>query len=84
MLRRILYLVHLCPCPGLYPFMSYLCNPFLTFNLIFILINHIISLKQKHLFFVHFLEYLILVLDDNMDKKVLNFQIAKIQPHGIA
>ena len=26
------------------------------------------SLKQTHLFFEHFLEYLILILDDNMDE----------------
>ena len=32
----------------------------------FILINHIISLKQTHLFFADILEHLILVLDDNM------------------
>ena len=39
------------------------------FTLIFSTINHIISLKQRHLIFTHFLEYLILVLDDNMDEK---------------
>ena len=49
--------------------MSYLCNLFLIFSLIFIVINHMISLKQTHLFFVCFLEYLQLLLDDNVDEK---------------
>ena len=29
----------------------------------------LISLKRTHLFFARFLEYLILVLDDNMDEE---------------
>ena len=65
-LRKILYLVYLCPCLGLDLFMSYLCDQFFTFSLIFILINHITSFKQRH-FSVHFLEYLLLFLDDNVD-----------------
>ena len=40
---------------------------FFIFSPISITINHTISLKQTHLLFVHFLEYLILVLDDNMN-----------------
>ena len=35
----------------------------------FIIVNLEISLKQTHLFFAYFLEYLILSLDDNMDEK---------------
>ena len=42
---------------------------FSIFTLIFIINNHIISLKQTHLFFAHFLEHLKLVLDDNMDEE---------------
>ena len=38
--------------------MSYLFDLFFIFTLIIIAINHIISLKQSHLFFPHFLEYL--------------------------
>ena len=59
--RHILYLVYLCPCLGLS--MSYLCDLFF----IFIAINHI-NLKT-YLFFVHFSEYLVLFLDDNVDKE---------------
>ena len=68
-LRHILYLVYLCPCLGLVLFISYLCGLFFIFSLSFIIINQTISLKQTHLFFAHFLEYLILVLDDNMNEE---------------
>ena len=68
-LRYCLYLVYLYPCLGLILFMSYLCDPFFIFSLIFIIIIHIISLKQTRWFFAHFLEHLILVLDDNMDEE---------------
>ena len=46
-----------------------LSDVFRFFNLNFIVINHITSLKQTHLFFVHFLDYLPLFLDDNMNKE---------------
>ena len=47
--------------------MLYLCDHyFFIFSLIFSIIIHIISLKQTNLFVAHFLEYLILVLDDDM------------------
>ena len=54
--------------------MSYL------FNVLFILIaiNYLTSLKQTHLFFVHFLEYHIWI------KKVNHFQTAKVQPNSVA
>ena len=45
-----------------------LSDVFRFFNLTFIVINHISSLKQTHLFFVHFLDYLPLFLDDDMNK----------------
>ena len=35
----------------------------------FIVINYITSLRQTYLLFVRFLEYLLLFLDDNVDKK---------------
>ena len=59
-LRRILYLVHICPwlCSGL--FMSYLCDLFFIFSFMFFIINHINSNKQMHMFFVHISEHLIL------------------------
>ena len=49
--------------------MSYICDLFFIFSLIFIVINHITSLKQAKLFFVIFLEYLLLPLDDNVDEE---------------
>ena len=49
--------------------MSFLCNPFFTFGLIFILNDHTIGLKQTHLCFARFSEYLIIVLDDNMNEE---------------
>ena len=49
-----LHLVYLCPCFGLVLFLSYLwCNPFFIFSLIFIIVNHMISLKQTRLFFAY-------------------------------
>ena len=44
-----------------------LCDLFFIFTHIFIIINH--TLKQTHLFLAHFLGYLKLVLDDNVDEK---------------
>ena len=64
-----LYLVYLCPCLGLSLFMSYLCDLFFIFSLRFIVINHITSFKQTYLFFVYFLEYFLLLLDDNVDEE---------------
>ena len=82
--RHILYLVYSCPCLGLGLFVLYLCDLFFFFSLIFIVSNHITSLKQMHLFFVQFLEYLPLFLDNNVDKKANNFQIAKVQSQCVA
>ena len=67
-LKHILYSVYLCPCLGLGLFMLYLCYLFFIFSLIFIFINHVTPLKQTRLFFVHFLQYLWLCLDDSMDE----------------
>ena len=50
--------------PGL--FMSHLCDLFVSFSLIFIAITHVTSLKQTDLLFVHFLEYVLLFLDDKV------------------
>ena len=68
-LGHILYLVYLCLFLGLGLLMLYLCDLFLIFNLIFISINHITSLKQMHLAFVQFLKYLVLFLDENVDEE---------------
>ena len=68
-LKHILYLPYLSPCLGLGLFMSYLCDLFFIVSLIFIVINSTISLKQAHMFFVHFLKYLLLFLDNNVDEE---------------
>ena len=49
--------------------MSYLCDLFFSFNLIFIIINHITTFKQMYLVLVHFLEYRLLYLDDNVNEE---------------
>ena len=49
--------------------MSYLCDQFFISSLIFIVINHATSFKQTYFFLVHFLEDLLLILDDNVDKQ---------------
>ena len=67
--RHILYLLYLCKCLGLGLFILYLCDLLFIFSLIFIAITHITSPKETHFFFVHFLEYLLLFLDDNVDEK---------------
>ena len=61
-----------------------LCNLFFIFSLIFIVINHIASSKQMYLFFVQFLEYLLLFEDENVDEESQYFfEIAKVQPQGV-
>ena len=78
-LRDILYLVYLCPCLG--QIMLYLCDLFFIFSFIFIVINHITLLKQKHLFFVQFLECLLWMI--TWMKKKNHFKLAKVQPQGV-
>ena len=65
--------------------MSYLYDLFFIFTLIYLItIDHVISLRQTHLFFVIFLEYLIYQLwMVTWLKKVNNFQIAKVQPQAV-
>ena len=75
-LRHILCLVYLCPWLGLSIFMSYLCDRIFIFSLIFIAINH------TYLFFVHFLEYLPLCLDDNVVEKSDKFSNSKSSASG--
>ena len=62
--------------------MLHLYDLFFIFSNIFIVINHITSLKQTQLLL--FVEQLILFLDNDVMKKANNFQIAKVQPEGIA
>ena len=48
------------------------------------IINQTIALQQTPLFYAHFLEYLMLVLDGKMNEKVYNFRIANVQLHVVA
>ena len=57
-LRFLLYLILLCSCLGHGLFMSHPFDLFFIFSLIFIIINHIISLKQTHLLHSFFLDFL--------------------------
>ena len=70
-LRHILYLAYLSPFLSLGLFMPYLCDLFFNWSLIFIVVNHITSFIQTHLFFVQFLEHLLLLKDDNVDEENL-------------
>ena len=81
-LRYILHLVYLCPSLGLSLFMTYLSDLFFIFSLTFTVINRITSLKQTHLFFVHFLEYLLLFSDDNVDEESEKFSNSQCSPSG--
>ena len=42
---------------------------FIIFILIFLAVNHIMSLKQTYLVLVHFLECLLLFLNDSVDEE---------------
>ena len=68
-LRQVLYVVYLGPCLSLGLFMPCLCDLFSISSLIFITINHITSFKQTRLIFLHFQEYLLLFLNDNVDEE---------------
>ena len=78
LLRHILNLVCLCSCLGVSLFMSYLCDLFFIF--IFFIIN-IISLKHT-CFFVNFLEYVLLLLNDSMDEESKLFLNRKSSASG--
>ena len=64
-----------------WPSSIYVISMWFIFRLIFIIIKHIISLKQAHLFFVYFF---ILILDDNMNKESESLSSSKVQPHGVS
>ena len=49
--------------------MSHIGDLFFIFSLIFIAINSITSLKQMYLFHAHFLDYLLLFLDENLNEE---------------
>ena len=64
--------------------MSHICDLFFNFSLIFIAINHINTFKQVFVFLYILLGYLQVLLDDNMDEESEYFQIAIVQPQGVA
>ena len=64
--------------------MSYICDLIFNFSLIFIVINDINTFKQVFVFLYILLGCLQLFLDDNMDEESEYFQIAKVQPQGVA
>ena len=62
--------------------MQYVCDLFFIFILSLFVINHITSSKQKYLFFLLFLEYLLLFLDDNVDNE--NEQLSNSKSSALA
>ena len=82
--RHILYLVCLFPCLGLGLFNSYLCDLFFNFSFIFIVIIHISTSKQRYLFLYIFQNISYYFQMTTWRKKANNFQVAKVQPQGIA
>ena len=61
--------------------MPYLCDLFFIFRLNFNAVNHITSLKHAILF-VHFLEYLLLFLDNKVDEESEQFSNCKNSVSG--
>ena len=52
---------------------------FFIFSIIFIVIDDMTSFKHNYLLFVHVLEYLLLFLDDNVDKESEKFSNKNFQ-----
>ena len=83
-LYLLLYLLYLSPCLDLSLFMSYLCDRFFIFILSFIMISRVISWIETHMFFCLFFSEYVPFLDYDVMTNVNNFQIAKVQLHGVA
>ena len=62
--------------------MPHLCDLFVIFSPVFIVINHITSFKQGPCFFISY--YLLVSLNDYVNEESKQFQIAKIQLQGDA
>ena len=71
------FIIYLCPCLDLGLFMSYLCDLFLIFIFIFIMINRIILWTQAHLFLCLFFRICPIVLDVNVDEECEKFSNSK-------
>ena len=79
-LRHFLYLLYLCPCLDLWSVWSVF-----HFHFHFHMINHIISWKQTHLFFCLFFRICpIIIFGWQYGWRMNSFQIAKVQPQGVA
>ena len=82
LLKRIIYVVYSCPYLGLGLFMPHLFDLLFISSLIFTVINHITSFKQMYLFLIHFLEYLLLFLNDNVDEESEQYSNSKSSTSG--
>ena len=82
-LRHISHLVYFCPFLGLGLFMSYVCDLFFIFSIFIIVINHMTSFKQTYLFFVNFLEYLLLLLDNEDEQGFIQAILMSCRQHKI-
>ena len=78
MLRNFLYLLYLGPFLDLDLFMSYLCDLFLIFIFIFIMINRLNTDTLVVLLIFQNMSYYFWMITQM--KNVNNFQIAKVQP----
>ena len=73
-LRHILFLAYLYPYLELVLHMSYLCDLFFIFSLIFVTINHKISFALTYLFFINFFQNILFYFwVITLIKKVNNF-----------
>ena len=77
-LRHFLYLLFSCPCLELGLYMFYLCDLFLNFIFILIMINRIISWLQAYLFFYLFVRICPIIFGWQHGWRMNNFQIAKV------
>ena len=82
LLKHIIYVVYSCQYLGLGLFMPHLFDLFFISSLIFTVINHITSFKQMYLFLIHFLEYLLLFLNDNVDEESEQYSNSKSSTSG--
>ena len=85
MVGYVLHLIYLCLCLTLGLFMLYLWNLFSIFSLILKAINYIYSHKNKRTRFLdifHNISYYLWMI--TWMKKANHFQIAEVQPQGVA
>ena len=81
-LRCFTYLLYLCLCLHLGLFMLYLCESIFIFLFIFIMINCISHECRHACCLAYFLEYVLLLLDDNVDEECKQFLHVKSLASG--